>query len=220
VVNSPLSASIQLYMVLSLDGCGDRTALEIAQEALAEGVTMLQLREKQAPLREILKQGAQLKALCQQYKVPFIINDRVDVALLLDADGVHVGQDDIPGNEARRLLGPDKIIGISAGTLLEAEWAMSNSADYLGVGPIYTTSTKKDAGSAVGTALIGEITGRWRIPAVGIGGIDPINASEVIHAGADGVAVVSAICSHPDPGYAAKAMLTVVRNALALRPGN
>jgi thiamine-phosphate pyrophosphorylase len=217
VLHSQMSASLRVYLVMGLDGYEDRTALEIAQEALAEGVTMIQLREKYAPLREILDQGAQLKALCQQYNVPFIVNDRVDVALLLDADGVHVGQDDIPGQEARRLLGPNKIIGISAGTLSEAEWAMSNGADYLGVGPMYATTTKQDAGSAIDGGLIREIAGRWSIPIVGIGGIDQSNASEVLLAGADGVAVVSAICSHPDPGYAARALHTIVQNAIAIR---
>lgn len=220
MLHSQISASLQVYLVMGLDGYGDRTALEIAQEALAEGVTMIQLREKHASLREILKHGAQLKALCQQHKVPFIINDRVDVALLLDADGVHVGQDDIPGQEVRRLLGPNKIIGISAGTLSEAEWAMTNGADYLGVGPVYATSTKQDAGSAIGGGLIREIAARWSIPIVGIGGIDQSNASEVLLAGADGVAVVSAICNHPDPGYAARALLTIIQNALAVRSAN
>ncbi|MEK3722044.1 thiamine phosphate synthase [Paenibacillus sp. FSL H8-0034] len=207
-----LSQDLQVYLVMGLDGFGERTALEIAQEALADGVTMIQLREKKAPLKQILEQGAELKALCRQYKVPFMVNDRIDVALLLDADGVHVGQDDIPGTEARRLLGPDKIIGISAGTMEEAEWAMSNGADYLGVGPIYSTSTKLDAGHAIGGDLIRDITARWSIPIVGIGGIDETNAIEVIRAGANGIAVVSAIYNHPDPGYAAQSLLRMVRD--------
>ncbi|NHN28500.1 thiamine phosphate synthase [Paenibacillus agricola] len=215
MTNRPISSYLQVYLVMGLDGHGERTALEIAEEALAEGVTMIQLREKNAPLKEILKQGAQLKVLCQQYKVPFIVNDRVDVALLLDADGVHVGQDDLPGKEARQLLGPNKIIGISAGNLSEAEWAMASGADYLGVGPIYSTATKQDAGSAIGTGLIREIRERWAIPIVGIGGIDQSNTSEVILAGADGVAVVSAICSHPDPGYASRALLTIVQDTFS-----
>ncbi|SFL48609.1 thiamine-phosphate pyrophosphorylase [Paenibacillus sp. 1_12] len=206
-----LSHDLQVYLVMGLNGFGERTALEIAQEALADGVTMIQLREKKAPLKQVLEQGAELQALCRQYNVPFIVNDRIDVALLLDADGVHVGQDDIPGLEARRLLGSDKIIGISAGTMEEAEWAMSNGADYIGVGPIYSTSTKLDAGRAIGGDLIREIAARWSIPIVGIGGIDQTNAVEVLQAGANGIAVVSAIYNHPQPGYAANTLLRLVR---------
>jgi thiamine-phosphate pyrophosphorylase len=214
VYRNQISDYLKVYLIMGLDGYGDRSALEIAQEALADGVTMIQLREKNAPLKVILEQGAQLLALCREYKVPFVINDRVDVALLLDADGVHVGQDDIPGQAARQLLGADKIVGISAGTLEEAVWAVSNGADYLGVGPVYATSTKKDAGGAIGGNLIGEIGKRWQIPIVGIGGIDQSNAMEVLQAGADGVAVVSAICSHPEPGYAARTLLRTVEQAL------
>jgi thiamine-phosphate pyrophosphorylase len=210
-----ISQYLKLYLVMGLDGFGDRTALQIAEEALAGGVTMIQLREKNAPLRQVLEQGAQLKAICHKYGVPFMINDRVDVALLLDADGVHVGQDDIPGLEVRRLLGADKIIGISAGTMDEAVWAVSQRPDYMGVGPVYATSTKQDAGDAIGSSLIAEISGRWTIPVVGIGGIGANNAQDVLHAGAKGVAVVSAVVRHEQPKLSARSLVNTVREVLS-----
>lgn len=208
-----LSRDLQVYLVMGLEECGGRTALQIAREAIAGGATMIQLREKNAPLKQVLEQGAELRELCRELGVPFLVNDRVDVALLLDADGVHVGQDDIPGAEARRLIGEDKIIGISAGTMEEAEWAMANGADYLGVGPVYATMTKQDAGEAVGTALIEAIASRWTIPVVGIGGIKHDNAAAVIEAGAKGVAVVSAITRQADPQSAAQAIAKAVDEA-------
>jgi thiamine-phosphate pyrophosphorylase len=215
VFRERISSYLSVYLVMGLEGYGDRSALQIAQEALAGGATMIQLREKNAPLKQVLEQGSQLKALCSEYKVPFLINDRVDVALLLDADGVHVGQDDIPGLAARGLLGADKIIGISAGTMEEAEWAVSNGADYLGVGPVYATSTKQDAGNAIGFELIREISGRWPLPIVGIGGIGLTNAQEVVRAGAQGVAVVSAVCRHEQPQMAAQLLFKSIQEAAA-----
>lgn len=201
---------LPVYLVMGLDNYGNRTALDIAREALEGGVTLFQLREKKAPLKQVLEQGALLRDLCHQYGVPFLVNDRVDVAILLDADGVHVGQDDIPGLEVRKLLGDNKIIGISAGSMEEAEWAMSQSPDYLGIGPIYATSTKQDAGDAIGTTLIREIANRWPVPMVGIGGIQDNNAASVIQAGAHGVAVVSAITKNSKPEDAAARLKQLV----------
>ncbi|WP_028549400.1 thiamine phosphate synthase [Paenibacillus sp. UNC451MF] len=205
-----IADQLPVYLVMGLEECGDRTALDIAREALEGGVTIVQLREKKAPLKQVLEQGAMLRDLCRQYGVPFLVNDRIDVALLLDADGVHVGQDDVPGIEARRLLGDNKIIGISAGTLEEAEWAMAQNPDYLGVGPVYATATKQDAGEAIGTSLIREIANRWSIPMVGIGGINNENTAAVIQAGARGVAVVSAITKHSEPKAAAEVLKQTV----------
>ncbi|MDF2962950.1 MAG: thiamine-phosphate pyrophosphorylase [Paenibacillus sp.] len=202
---------LQVYLVMGLDGHGDRTALQIAREAIKGGVTMIQLREKHAPLKQVLEQGAELRELCRELGVPFLVNDRIDVAILLNADGVHVGQDDLPGSEARKLLGEDKVIGISAGTIEEAEWAVANGADYLGVGPVYSTSTKQDAGEAIGTALISTITGRWPVPVVGIGGINQENAAAVVEAGAQGVAVVSAIINQLNPQAAAQNLSSAVQ---------
>jgi thiamine-phosphate pyrophosphorylase len=204
---------LSVYLVMGLDGNGGRSALETAAAALEGGITMLQLREKNAPLSRILDEGRQIRELCRRYHVPFLVNDRVDVALLLDADGVHVGQDDLPGTAARQLLGDQRIVGISAGTDEEAEKAMSEGADYLGVGSIYATRSKKDAGEPIGTSLISRIKAKWDVPVVGIGGIDQDNAAEVIGAGADGVAVISAIVGQNDPREAAARL----RNAVLAR---
>ncbi|XOK58775.1 thiamine phosphate synthase [Paenibacillus elgii] len=196
---------LSVYLVMDLSGHEGKSALDIARAALDGGVTMIQLREKKAPLARVVEEGRALRELCREYGVPFLVNDRVDLALVLDADGVHVGQDDLPGSEARKLLGQDKIIGISAGTMAEAEWAMAQGADYLGVGAVYSTLTKGDAGAPIGTGLISEIKQRWpHIGMVGIGGIDASNAAPVIQAGAAGVAVVSAIVRQSDPCSAAR----------------
>jgi len=208
---------LPLYLVMGLEGTERLTAVELAREALEGGVSLLQLREKKAPLNKVLEQGRQIRELCRNYHVPFIVNDRIDVALLLDADGVHVGQDDIPGSEARKLLGPSKIIGISAGTMEEAEYAVAQGADYLGVGAIYATFTKSDAGEPIGTSLLRQIHQRWNIPMVGIGGINHDNAHQVIEAGADGVAVVSAITKQASPRSAAGMLLKNVKIALEKR---
>ncbi|UUZ86777.1 thiamine phosphate synthase [Paenibacillus sp. P26] len=186
-------------------------AVATAQAALEGGITILQLREKKAPIPEVLEKGRMIRDLCRKHQVPFIVNDRVDLALLLDADGVHVGQDDIPGRLVRSLVGEDKIVGISAGSMEEAERAVSEGADYLGVGAVYTTLTKGDAGEPIGTGLITEIKEKWPgLPLVGIGGIQASNAGPVIQSGGDGVAVVSAIAKRPDPQQAAAALLQIV----------
>ncbi|MGF9913516.1 thiamine phosphate synthase [Paenibacillus ehimensis] len=203
---------LSVYLVMDLSGHEGRSALDIARAALDGGVTMIQLREKKAPLSRVIEEGRALRELCREFGVPFLVNDRVDVAQALDADGVHVGQDDLPGAEARKLLGEHKIIGISAGTIGEAEWAMAQGADYLGVGAVYSTLTKGDAGAPIGTGLISEIKQRWpHIGMVGIGGIDASNAVPVIRAGADGVAVVSAIVRQSDPRSAARQLLREIQ---------
>jgi len=180
-----------------------RDALAIARAAIAGGVTAIQLRDKESPLPDVLAVGRQIRQLCREAGVLFFVNDRVDVALLLDADGVHVGQEDLPVHEARRLLGPGKVIGASAGSLDEAERSIVQGADYLGVGPIFATASKADAGEPVGPGLIRDMRARWDIPLVGIGGIKADNASLVMDAGADGVAVISAIFDADDPQQAA-----------------
>lgn len=205
---------LAVYLVMDLSQ--GRESLRMAEAALSGGVTMVQLREKKAPLPEVLKLGKELRELCLRYKVPFLVNDRVDVALLLDADGVHVGQDDIPGLAVRELLGPGKIIGISAGTMGEAEIAKAQGADYLGVGAVYSTMTKGDAGLPIGTELIQQIKTRWsEIPVVGIGGIQADNAAPVVLSGADGIAVVSAITKAADAGQAARELSECVKDSLS-----
>ncbi|MDF2926846.1 MAG: thiamine-phosphate pyrophosphorylase [Paenibacillaceae bacterium] len=208
-----LRRQLRVYLVMSLDGYAGRSAVEIARAAIEGGATMIQLREKDKPLRDVLPEGRQLRELCRRMSIPFIVNDRVDVALLLDADGVHVGQDDLPGVEVRKLIGPDRIVGISAGDAEEARWALEQGADYLGVGPVYSTATKLDAGEAIGLALIEELAQTSGIPMVGIGGIHAGNVAGVVTAGADGAAVVSAITRTADPAGAAAGLRTLVDQA-------
>lgn len=202
---------MELYLVMN--GRPNRhglRAVEIAEAALAGGVTMLQYREKQLPIRELLDVGRELRRLCRQSAVPFLVNDRVDLAMLLDADGVHLGQEDMPLVEARRLLGSERIIGISTGTFAEAELAASGGADYVGVGAIFATATKSDAGEPIGTALLSRIAAELQVPQVGIGGIDAGNAAQVMRAGAQGVAVVSAITEASDVFSAAQQLKRAV----------
>jgi thiamine-phosphate pyrophosphorylase len=206
---------LAVYLVLGLEDGGGKDAVQIARSALEGGITLLQLREKNAPLPQLLEVGGEIRDLCREYHVPFIVNDRIDVAMLLDADGVHVGQEDIPCRLARRLLGSDKLIGVSASTLEEARMAAQDGADYIGVGAIYATATKGDAGEPIGTSLITEIAELLQIPQVGIGGIRLDNAAAVIEAGADGIAVVSAITQSGDPAAAARKLLDCVMPLLA-----
>lgn len=200
----PLREWLKLYLVMDMQSYEGRTAEEIAREAIAGGVTMIQWREKSQPLRDVLDVSWRVRALCREFGIPFVVNDRVDIALLLDADGVHVGQDDLPAPEVRRLIGQDRFVGVSAGSWEEARWALEQEADYLGVGPIYGTPTKPDAGDAIGFELLGRLKAEYPgIPRVGIGGINRTNAGLVTGAGADGVAVVSAITRSSNPQEAA-----------------
>lgn len=205
---------LQLYLVMDMQSYGGRTAVEIAREAIDGGVTMIQWREKSQPLRDVLEISKQVRALCRGLGIPFVVNDRVDIALLLDADGVHVGQDDLPAPEVRRLIGPDRFVGVSAGSWEEACWALEQEADYLGVGPVYGTPTKPDAGDAIGFELLGRLKAECSgIPRVGIGGINRSNAGLVTKAGADGIAVVSAITRSSNPQEAAAELKQLIEHS-------
>ena len=166
------------------------------RRALAAGVRIVQYRAKQASTRNMLAEALELKKLCQ--KTIFLVNDRVDVALAVDAHGVHLGQEDMPYETARRLLGPERIIGITVGSLKEALTAARQGADYLGVSPIFFTRTKPDAGIPTGLSLLREIRNAIDLPLAAIGGITPENAGEVITAGADMICAISQVVTHPD----------------------
>ncbi|GAB2692674.1 thiamine phosphate synthase [Paenibacillus thermoaerophilus] len=196
-------SSLQVYLVMGARPRGERSAAQVLRSAILGGVTCFQFREKELPVPQQLAIGRELRAVCREFGVPFLVNDRVDLALLLEADGVHLGQDDIPVPEARRLLGEHAVIGMSAGNPQELEIALSMKPDYLGIGPVYATATKGDAGAPIGTGLIAELRRQSDLPVVGIGGIDASNAGPVLRAGADGVAVVSAIAAAADPQAAA-----------------
>jgi thiamine-phosphate pyrophosphorylase len=186
---------------------------EVVAGAIRGGATMVQLREKTWTTRDLVEAGRRLLAITRPTDVPLIINDRVDVALAIDADGVHVGQDDLPVPEARRLLGPDKIVGTSAGTVEEARQAEVDGADYIGVGSIFATSSKADAGDAIGPEALRRIREAVHIPIVAIGGITAANAAAAIAAGAHGVAVIAAVVGADDIAAAAGLMSEAVRAA-------
>jgi thiamine-phosphate pyrophosphorylase len=166
------------------------------RSALTAGVGIVQYRAKETGTRVMLAEAQELKNLCQG--AIFLINDRVDVALAVDADGVHLGQEDMPYETARRLLGPGKIIGITVSTLTEARSAARQGADYLGVSPIFFTRTKPDAGTPTGLTLLQEIRNSVSLPLAAIGGITHENAPEVIAAGADMICAISQVVTHPD----------------------
>ncbi len=193
-----------VYLVTDERLSKGRATAEIVRAAIRGGVDAVQLRGKDLPIREQLAIGRALRTITREAGVLFIVNDRLDLALALDADGVHVGQDDLPADVVRRLVGPEWIVGVSAATLAEARAARDDGADYIGVGPIWGTATKLDAGVAVGPGLIATLKAAVELPMVGIGGIGAGNAAQVIAAGGDGVAVVSAIMSADDPEAAAR----------------
>ena len=206
---------LDLYVVTDSRLAGERGSLWTIEEAIAGGADVVQLREKDASTRELIEIGQALRDLTRKHRVLFIVNDRVDVALAIDADGVHVGQGDMPARLARKLVGPDRIVGVSATTLEEAVRASQDGADYLGVGPIYPTGTKPNAAPATGPGLITAAKRETGLPIVAIGGIGPANAAEVVAAGADGVAVISAIVGQVDPRAAASRIKEAVLRAKA-----
>jgi thiamine-phosphate pyrophosphorylase len=165
-------------------------------KAVAAGVRVVQYREKQGRTRNLVAEARQLREICRQ--TLFLVNDRVDVALEVEADGVHLGQEDLPYPEARKILGPEKIIGVTVHNVAEALAAQAWGADYLGVSPIFSTATKADAGTPTGVALLAEIRRQVSLPLVAIGGITLENAPEVIGAGADGVCAISAVVTTAD----------------------
>ena len=179
---------------------------DVCREVLDNGATFLQIREKDLDKENFEKEAAELKKLCEKYRVPFVVNDNVQIALDIDADGVHVGQSDIKGRDIRSLIGPDKILGISAGTAEEAVAAEKAGADYIGVGAVFGTSTKKDARN-LSIEKLREICGAVSIPAVAIGGIIRENVSELDGSGASGIAVISAIFGAGEPGKATGELL-------------
>lgn len=194
-----------VYLVTGESISAGRTTPEVVEQAIEGGVDVVQLREKAQSVRTRFETGKRVRELTRNAGVTFIINDRVDLALALDADGVHLGDDDLPVPAARDLLGPDAIIGRSVSTVSDANAAERAGADYLGVGAIYRTDSKDDVSEAehgVGPERIAAIDRAVDIPIVGIGGITPENANTVAAAGADGVAVISAITAADDPAAA------------------
>ncbi len=187
---------------------------DVCAQALDGGATFLQLREKQLDEKSILAEAAVLGALCRQRGVPFVVNDSIELALASGADGVHLGQSDLHGRDVRALLGPGRILGISAGTVEEAIAAEGAGADYIGVGAVFPTGTKLDA-RPMPHALLRQICGAVSIPAVAIGGINEGNIMSLAGSGVSGVAVVSAIFAADDPAGAAASLRSLAERAVA-----
>lgn len=205
---------LTLYLVIGADVTQGRPLDEVVAAALRGGATLVQLREKALGDAELVEAARALKGRLAPLGVPLIINDRAEVAKAAGADGVHLGQDDLDAARARRILGPDGLIGVSAGTAEEAARIDKGLADYVGIGAVYATATKPDAGPAIGIAGLSTLAAALApLPVVAIGGIGAGNAAEVMAAqfragssAADGIAVVSAICGAPDPEAAARAL--------------
>ena len=190
-----------------------RDMLHVAIAALNGGATVIQLRDKLANTRTLVQEGVALRRLTRERGALLIVNDRVDVALAIDADGAHVGQDDMPAARARQLLGPQRILGVSAASIQEAEEAVASGADYLGVGPIFPSLGKADAGEPTGVELLTLLAQRYTVPLVAIGGISAENATDVIRAGAEGVAVITSVVNAEDITAAARQLRQAVDTA-------
>ena len=202
-----------LYLVTDRDLSLGRSLEWVVEKAVKGGTTMVQLREKDLETRPFIETGLSLMRLLKPYGVPLLINDRVDVALAVGADGVHLGQNDMPYAMARKILGQEAIIGISVENYEQAEEAKGLDADYIAVSPVYTTPTKEELTEELGLEGVQKISAMCPQPVVGIGSIKAHNAGAVIRAGADGIAVVSGICSADDPGQAARELRQAVEQA-------
>ena len=207
------AAAMQLYAVTDSRWLKGSTLATAVEKALAGGVTCVQLREKQLPFDEFLRTAKEIKTLCQSYQVPFIVDDNLDIALACDADGLHIGQNDMPAAKARQLLGPDKILGVSAQTIKQAVAACQDGADYLGVGAIFPTGTKTDA-VEVPLDTLKAITAAVNIPVVAIGGIGADNIAQLSGTGIAGAAVVSAIFAQEDIKKAAANLRQLIAKEL------
>lgn len=199
---------LSLYLVLDAAICGD-SLLSTAEQALASGVSILQLRGHKTAWskRDWYQAALALKTLCQQARIPFIINDQVDIALAVDADGVHIGQNDLPADIVRRLIGKDKILGLSTHSVEQARAADPALLDYIGMGPVFATRSKADAEPAIGMDGLQNMVAAKRLPGVAIGGIKAEHQAAVRAINPDGIAVISAICGQPDIARATRALI-------------
>ena len=190
-----------------------QTLAQVTERVLQSGATFLQLREKALAHDAFLAEAVELKALCARYHVPFVVNDAIDIALACGADGVHVGQSDIVGRDVRAMIGPDRLLGISANTVEAAVAAQRAGADYIGVGAVFGTATKKDARD-LGVEGLRAICAAVSIPVVAIGGVSADNLPQLAGSGAAGAAVVSALFAQPDPGAAAARLHALAQEVL------
>ncbi len=205
-MNAPPGPDLSLYLIAGPEAVGGRDLLAVVAAAARGGVSLVQLRDKTAPDDALIEQARALKALLSPLGVPLIVNDRLEVALAAEADGLHLGQEDVAPARARAALGPGRILGVSAGDAEEAKIVDPALVDYVGVGPVYPTGSKADAGDAIGLDGLRALRALLPLPMVAIGGIDEATAAEVMACGVEGVAVVSAICGAADPRAAARAL--------------
>jgi thiamine-phosphate pyrophosphorylase len=213
--------SLALYVVTDEAVSGGRSHLACARGAIAGGADVVQLRDKVKPSGELLAIAGEIRAATAESGTLFVVNDRLDIALAAGADGVHLGQDDLPVAAARRIAPRPFLVGASVGSADEAIRAERDGADYVAVSPVYSTGSKADAGPGHGLAVVAAVRRRVRIPVIGIGGIGPGNAAEVIRAGADGCAVISAVLAQPDMAGATWSLRRVIHRALDDRgPGS
>lgn len=201
---------LSVYLVTDARLCGARGVVETAIEAARGGATIVQLRDPDAPTRRLVEEARALVTALAPYGVPLIINDRIDVALASGAQGVHVGQSDMAPADVRALIGPDAILGLSVGSDAELVVSDLGSVDYVGIGPVNGTMTKANAGAAIGVVGFAAFRPRIALPAVAIGGIKVEHTAEIIRAGADGVAVVSAVCAADDAEAATRQFVQAV----------
>jgi thiamine-phosphate pyrophosphorylase len=206
-----------LYFVTDRGLCGKKPLEEVVIQAVKGGAAYVQLREKDVSTRFFVEEAKRIKKLLEQYRVPLIINDRVDVALACGAEGVHIGQEDMPYKIVRKLMGQKAIIGLSVETWEDVEISQKLDVNYIGVSPVFSTPTKTDTKGAWGLEGLAKIKAFSRHPLVAIGGINESNVREVVNAGADCIAVVSAICVASDPGAAARRINEIISSALKER---
>ncbi len=197
---------LSLYVITDPYLSKGRSHMEVVEKAIAGGATMIQLREKESTSLDFYRLAKEVVSATKKQGVPLIINDRVDIALAVDAEGIHVGQKDLPAPVVRKMIGKDKILGVSAGNIEEAKIAEKEGADYIGVGAVFSTATKSDARQAIGLERLQTVAKSVNIPAVAIGGINHDNVEAVIQSGVDGVAVVSAIVAAENIQKAAEEM--------------
>lgn len=199
-----MGVDYSLYLITDRVLVGNKDFFTSVRKALEGGVSLLQIREKNASSKEFYELGLQLKKLVSEFNIPLIVNDRLDIAQALDADGVHIGSEDLPLDVVRRIIGANKILGYSVSSVEEALYGEKIGADYLGAGPVYPTGSKEDASAPIGLDCLKSIKESVKIPVVGIGGIGSANIKQVKQTGVDGISVISAILSRDDTGHAAK----------------
>jgi len=208
-----IGVDFSLYLVTGRDQCHKKDLLDVILEAVRGGVTVVQLREKELNTRELVDMARRIKQLLVPFEVPLIINDRADVAVAADADGVHVGQDDMHVLDVRKVVGKNMIVGLTVNSLEQVKEAENLPVDYLGVGPIFPTFTKKTNKPCLYPEGLKDIRQISTKRLVAIGGINLDNVKDVVKTGVDGIAVVSAICSADDPFYASKSLLEKIKSA-------